>query len=59
MAAQRPVFARSVLAHAGVDQAGSPACGGSGGGGGGAMAVDQLDDAEEWTGFGQKFCSVN
>ena len=32
MAAQRPVFARSVLAHAGVDQAGSAACGGGGGG---------------------------
>jgi hypothetical protein len=38
MAAQRPVFARSVLAQAGVDQAGSPACGGGGGGGGGATA---------------------
>jgi len=38
MAAQRPVFARSVLAHAGVDQAGSAACGGGGGGGGGATA---------------------
>jgi hypothetical protein len=39
MAAQRPVFARSVLAHAGVDQAGSPACGGGGGGGGATARV--------------------
>ena len=39
MAAQRPVFARSVLAHAGVDQAGSAACGGGGGGGGATARV--------------------